>query len=126
MILEIRVGSLEHSGYATPLVTLQTALWTGLQDCPDAYFDCFTPEIKEQFQDARARAAEKARCGPTSPDSSCEHLQRVRVYAEHVVSDNEIQLEYELDMGSGAGTRCRQPFRRVGETWKISGPPQEV
>lgn len=130
MILEIRVGSLEHKGYATPLATLQTALWTGLQECPDTYFDCFTPEIKEQFQDARAKAAEQARCGSASPECSCnpgcEQLQRVRVYAQHVISDNEVQLEYALDIGSGAGTRCKQRFRRLGEAWKISGPPQEV
>lgn len=130
MLFEITIDEVGHAGYAVPLATLRTAIWTGLQGSADAYFDCFTPELKEAFQKARASAAERARCGTTSPGCSCgsgrEQLRCTRVYVQHVVSDNENELEYELETSDGANRRCKQPFRRVGEAWKISGPPQEI
>ena len=130
MILAITTDELSHAGYATAVATLQSAVWAGLQDAPDAYFDCFTPELKEEFQRALAREAEPARCGAASPGCSCSsgraQIRGLRIYAEHVLSDTEVDLEYELDIVGGESRRCRQPLRRLGEGWKISGPPQEV
>ena len=123
----ITIAKLSYGGYATAVAALQTALWAGQRGSADDYFDCFTPEIKEQFQNARA---ERAKSGTASPQCSCGSAggQRwgARVYAQHAVSDNEVELEYELYAASGENHRCRQPFRRVGAAWKISGPPQEV
>ena len=130
MILTLRTDELRHAGYATPIATLQTAMWTGLRDSADAYFDCFTPEIKKDFQNARASEAEQARCGTTAPGcscgSGCEQIRGLRVYAQHFASDTEVELEYELDVAGDASRTWRQPLRKIGEAWKISGPPQEV
>ena len=131
MIPPIIIDGSSHGGDATAVATLQTALWAGQRDLVDEYFDCFTPEIKEEFQNARAKEVERAKSGTTSPrcsgDSTCEQLSGVLVCAQNVVSDSEVELEYEfLFAGRGVGRKCRQPFRKVGEDWKISGPPQEV
>jgi hypothetical protein len=130
MILALNIDEVRHAGYATAVATLQTAMWSGLQESPDAYFDCFTPEIKEEFRNALVKKTEQAKCGSTSPacscDSGCEQIRGIRVYSEHIISDNEVELEYELDLGGGKGRRCRQPFRRVAGAWKISGPPQGI
>jgi hypothetical protein len=126
----IAIDELSHAGYATAVATLQTAIWAGQQQSPDAYFDCFAPEIKVEFQNARAKEAERAKCDNKSQGCSCgserEQLRGIRVFAQHIVSDHEVELEYELEVAGGANTRCRQPFRMIGNAWKISGPPQEV
>jgi hypothetical protein len=105
-------------------------VWTGLQEAPDAYFDCFAPEIKEVFQAARAGEAAKAGCGISTPQCSCgserEKIHTLRVFDQKPISDNENQLEYKLDVAGGESPRLKQPFRRIGDAWKISGPPQEV
>jgi hypothetical protein len=126
----ITIVELSYEGFATAVATLRTALWAGQRDSVDDYFDCFTPEIKEQFQNACAKEAERAKSNITPPRCSCgspsEQLKGARVYAQHVVSENEVELDYELYLASGASRRCRQPFRRIGEAWKISGPPEQA
>jgi hypothetical protein len=126
----ITIAKLSYGGYATAVATLRTALWAGQRDSADDYFDCFTAEIKEQFRNARAKEAERTKSGTTPPRCSCgspgEQRWGARVYAQRMVSDNEVELEYELYAASGENHRCRQPFRRIGEAWKISGPPQEL
>lgn len=126
----IAVDKSSDVGYATAVATLQTAIWAGQQHSPDAYFDCFAPEIKVEFQNARAKEAERAKCDNKSQGCSCsserEQLRFFRVFAQHIVSDHEVELEYELEEAGGLSRRCKQPFRKIGETWKISGPPQEV
>jgi hypothetical protein len=111
MIFAITTDELRHAGYATPLATLQTVMWTGLQDSLDAFFDCFTPEVQEEFRSARAREEEQAKCDKIS--TGClfaggrDQLRGLRVYAQHAFSDNAVELEYELDVADGAGRRCR-------------------
>jgi hypothetical protein len=130
MIIAITTDELRYAGYDTPVATLQTVMWTGLQESLDAFFDCFTPEVQEEFQSVRTREAEQAKCDTTSTGclfaSGREQLRGLRVYAQHVLSDTEVELEYELDVVGVASHRCRQPFRKLGEAWRVSGPPREV
>ncbi|MBI4328054.1 MAG: hypothetical protein HY674_22715 [Chloroflexi bacterium] len=129
-ILTITTDKLKCEGYATPLATLQTAAWTGLKDDADAYLDCFAPEMQEEFQKARARQTEKAKSSIASQACRCREssgrLHGIRVWAQHAVSGDEVKLEYELLIIGEERRICMQPFRRVGDVWKISGPPQEA
>src|SRR5262245_33035287 len=96
----ITIAELSYEGFATAVATLRTALWAGQRDSVDEYFDCFTPEIKEQFQNACAKEAERATSSTRSPRGSCgspsEQLKGARVYGQYAVSDKEVELDYEL------------------------------
>ncbi len=128
IMFSISAAGLHNAGYATPIATLQTAVWTGLGQSADAYFDCFTAEIKDGFRTARAARAANAVYGTAARRClSCEAPVRgLRVYAQHFASDTEAEVEYELDVGSDESRRLRQPLRKIDEAWKISGPPRDV
>jgi hypothetical protein len=129
-ILTISPGEVTAEGYATPVATLKTALWTGLQDDANAYFECFTPEIRAEFQRANVNKPSEPGCatgqGAICSCQSNDTISGVRVWAEQTISAEEIRLDYQVMFSGLAGPRCRQPFRKVGDDWKISGPPEEI
>ena len=115
-------------GYATPVATLKTAVWTGLRGDANAYFECFTPELREEFRRASANNLSQQSCaieqGYCSPSS--DTISGLRIYAEHAISATESRLDYEIMFSGSKGHRSMQPFTKIGDDWKISGPPEQI
>jgi hypothetical protein len=130
-ILTISTEEVIAEGYATPVATLKTAMWTGLHDDANGYSECFTPEVRaDALQRARANPGSEPGCAAGQGANCCSRssgsISGVRIWAEQMISAEEARLDYEIMFAGSAALRYRQPLRKVGHDWKISGPPVQI
>jgi RNA polymerase sigma factor (sigma-70 family) len=112
-----------YAGYGSPEATLETGLWGGRIGDQRYFLNGFVDDIRQPMLSQITESGEALVTGVEH--ESIRAASAIEVISKQLIGENEVEVEYVI-YGWNGDKPFRQPFKKVGSEWKISGEPREA
>ena len=117
-VVSLPRDSWKDVGLATPEATAQTAAWAAREGNLKRALDIFEPALRQQME----ILIQNDSTAGSNMVAGWAQVQMIRIIETRHTSPDEAVLLTQFD----ALPVTKQPFKRFGNEWKVSGEPEEV